>query len=330
MKLFSGRDLRRAEMEQIMSGLVAGELSEATILGVLLAMRLRGETAEELIGAASTLRKAATAFPRPSYRFADSCGTGGDGSGSINISTAVAFVVAASGLPVAKHGNRSFTSRCGSADVLERLGVRIDAPADVMRRALDKTGVAFLFAPQYHPALRHAAQARKTLGVRTIFNMLGPCLNPAAPPVQLIGVAEAALLEPIAATAMALGVDRALVVHGAGLDEIALHAPTDAIRIENGSFERYMIEPEQAGLARASSDMLRGGDIAANAARLLALLRGEGGAAESDAVALNAGALLNLAGNAPSLIEGVRQTRDALRSGEPARRLGALAGESRG
>jgi anthranilate phosphoribosyltransferase len=237
------------------------------------------------------------------------------------VSTAVAFVAAAAGLPVAKHGNRSVTSRCGSADVLEELGARLDVDAGVSRRALDETGICFLFAPRYHPGLRHAGPVRRMLKVRTIMNMLGPCVNPAEPPVQLLGVADPALLQPIAATLAALGVERALVVHGSGLDEIALHGPTEAVSVENGVLEPMTITPEGVGLARQSVQFLQGGGPAENAQRLKALLKGEGIAAESEVVALNAGALLRTAGLAATMREGVKAALDTLASGEAFRRL---------
>src|SRR5439155_4796138 len=182
-----------------------------------------GETSEELIGAAAALRRAAQPFPSPDYLFADSCGTGGDFSGSINVSTAAGIVAAACGLPVVKHGNRSFTSQCGSADVLEALGAKLDVSAERSRAILDQTGFCFLLAPLYHPGIAHAGPVRRALKVRTIMNLLGPCLNPARPQVQLLGVPDPSLLRPIAETLDALGVERALVVHGSGLDEIALH-----------------------------------------------------------------------------------------------------------
>ncbi|HWH16719.1 MAG TPA: anthranilate phosphoribosyltransferase, partial [Allosphingosinicella sp.] len=190
LTLYSGRSLGRAEAERLFTELVEGRLSEPAIAAMLVALRLKGETADELIGAARALRAADADFERPDYLFADTCGTGGDGSGTINVSTAVAFVAAAAGLPVAKHGNRSITSRCGSADVLEHLGARIDVPAALARRSLDETGLCFLFAPAYHPGLKHAGPVRRALKVRTIMNMLGPCVNPAEPPVQLLGVAD--------------------------------------------------------------------------------------------------------------------------------------------
>jgi anthranilate phosphoribosyltransferase len=315
--LYSGETLSEAEAEGLFAALVAGCLPEPSIAAMLIALRFKGETAQEMIGAARALRAADAPFVRPDYLYADTCGTGGDGSSLINVSTAVAFVCAAAGLPVAKHGNRSVTSPCGSADVLEQLGVRLDVSAEVSRRALDQTGVCFLLAPLYHPGLRHAAPVRRVLRVRTIMNLLGPCLNPAEPQVQLLGVAEARHLEPVAQTLASLGVLNALVVHGSGIDEIALHAETMAVRVFEGGFERLTIAPEDGGLARRPLECLKGGGPEENAARMTALLKGEGSAAEAEAVALNAGALLMTAGLAADLREGVACAADALASGEP-------------
>ena len=322
--LFAGRSLSQDEAQGLFGDLVEGRLDEPTIAAVLIALKLKGETADELIGAARALRAADAPFERPDYPFADSCGTGGDGSGTINLSTAVAFVAAAAGLPVAKHGNRSVTSRCGSADVLEHLGARIDVPAALARRSLDETGLCFLFAPAYHPGLKHAGPVRRALKVRTIMNMLGPCVNPAEPTVQLLGVADPRLIEPIARTLAALGVERAMVVHGAGLDEIALHGETDAIRLEGGAIERLVLTPEEAGLERAPLAVLRGGGPEENAERLKALLLGYGTSAERSAVALNAGALLLTAGKAQSLREGADLALQTLGSGKAGRLLKAF------
>jgi len=323
-RLFAGCSLSSAESEALFAELVAGRMAEPAIAALLIALKIKGETTEELIGAARALRAADRDFERPDYLFADSCGTGGDGSGTINLSTAVAFVAAAAGLPVAKHGNRSVTSRCGSADVLEALGVKLEVPPDVARRALDEAGLCFLHAPFYHPGLRHAGPARRALGVRTVMNVLGPCLNPAEPPVQLLGVAEERLLEPVAATLAALGTRRALVVHGGGLDEVALHAETSAIRLIDGATERLTLTPEAAGLERAPLAALAGGEPEENAARIEALLRGRGSRAETHAVALNAGALLLAAGRAGNLAEGAGIALDVLASGAGMRVLDKL------
>ncbi|HYD36101.1 MAG TPA: anthranilate phosphoribosyltransferase [Allosphingosinicella sp.] len=329
-RLYTGESLSEAEAEALFTELVAGRLPEPAVAAMLVALRLKGEEAGELAGAARALRAADADFARPDYLFADCCGTGGDGSASINVSTAVAFAAAACGLPVAKHGNRSVTSRCGSADVLEQLGVRLDASAETSRRALDEVGICFLFAPLYHPGLRHAGPVRRMLKVRTIMNMLGPCVNPAEPDVQLLGVADPALLEPVARTLAALGVARALVVHGSGLDEIALHGETEAVRLEAGALEPLTIRPEEAGLARRPVQVLRGGGAEENAERLKALLMGYGLAAESEVVAINTGALLLTAGLAADLKEGVAMALQALQSGEAGRRLKLLVEATRG
>jgi anthranilate phosphoribosyltransferase len=329
-RLYSGESLDPSSTEILFGTLIEGRLQPAQIAAMLIALRLKGESDDELIGAARALRAADTDFPRPDYLFADSCGTGGDGSGSINVSTAAAFVAAACGLPVAKHGNRSISSRCGSADVLEQLGARIDVDPIVSRRALDEAGVCFLFAPRYHPGLRHAGPVRRQLKVRTIMNILGPCLNPAEPEVQLLGVANPSLVGPVARTLSALGVVRALVVHGAGLDEIALHDETEAMQVDHGVLTALTIRPEDAGLERRPVTSLKGGDPALNAERLKALLKGRGEAAESDTVALNAGALLATAGLAGDLREGVARARDAIAAGEPYKRLQMFVEASRG
>jgi anthranilate phosphoribosyltransferase len=323
-RLYAGEDLDGGAAQSLFEALVEGRLSEPSIAAMLISLRLKGETAEELTGAARALRAADEAFPRPDYLFADTCGTGGDGSGSINVSTAVAFVAAAAGLPVAKHGNRSVTSRCGSADVLEELGAKLDVSAEVSRRALDEAGVCFLFAPRYHPGLRHAGPVRRALKVRTIMNILGPCVNPAEPQVQLLGIADPKLLEPVAKTLAALGLQKALVVHGSGLDEIALHGPTQAVRLSAGEIEPLIITPEDAGLRQAPLKALKGGGSEENAERLKALLMGHGAAVETDVVALNAGALLMTAGLAENLKVAVAVAKGVLASGAAYQRLKAF------
>lgn len=323
-RLYGGEDLDSPAAQGLFEALVEGRLSEPTIAAMLISLRLKGETAEELTGAARALRAADEAFPRPDYLFADTCGTGGDGSGSINVSTAVAFVAAAAGLPVAKHGNRSVTSRCGSADVLEELGAKLDVSPEVSRRALDEAGVCFLFAPRYHPGLRHAGPVRRALKVRTIMNILGPCVNPAEPQVQLLGIADPKLLEPVAKTLVALGLEKALVVHGSGLDEIALHGPTQAVRVSGGDIEPLIITPEDAGLRQAPLSALKGGGPEENAERLKALLMGYGAPVEADVVALNAGALLMTAGLAENLKVAVAVAKGMLASGAAYQRLKAF------
>ncbi|HYX46561.1 MAG TPA: anthranilate phosphoribosyltransferase [Sphingomicrobium sp.] len=329
-RLLDGGDLDRSDARSLFGRIVEGSLSEPLMAAAFVALRVKGETAEELTGAALALRQAARPFPRPSYLFADSCGTGGDFSGSINVSTAAGLVAAACGLPIVKHGNRSFTSKCGSADVLEALGARLDLNPLESRDILDRTGFCFLLAPLYHPGIAHAGPVRRALRVRTIMNLLGPCLNPARPKVQLLGVADPALLRPIAETLRALGVERALIVHGSGLDEVALHGFTRAVSLRSGSLEDIEITPEQAGLTRLSADKIAGGTPAENAARLSALLSGRGPDADTAIVALNAGALLMTAGKAASLREGVDMAFDSLRSGGSNATLHAFVEASRG
>jgi anthranilate phosphoribosyltransferase len=328
-KLLSGEDLPIEDSEHLFERLVLGKLEPAEIAGMLIALRMKGETAEELIGAARALSAAALPFERPDYLYADCCGTGGDGSGLINVSTATAFVAAASGLPIAKHGNRSVSSRCGSADVLEALGAKIDVSPEKARTLLDETGFCFLFAPAYHPGMKHAALVRRQLEVRTVMNLLGPCINPAHPPVQLLGVADPKMLRRVAQTLAAMGVREALVVHGSGLDEVALHGATRAIRLAGDEIEEIEITPEQAGLERAPLKVVTGGDVDENAARLKALLEGRGAGAEEDIAILNTAALLHTAGLAGSLKEGADVARDALVSGGAAKVLSQYVEASR-
>ena len=328
--LFDGREISREQAKALFARLVAGDLPEPIMAAAFVCLKLKGETAEELTGAALALREATRPFARPEGLFADSCGTGGDGSGSINVSTAAGIVAAACGLPIVKHGNRSVTSKCGSADVLEALGAKLDVSPDKSRTIHDGTGFCFLLAPLYHPGIAHAGPVRRALKVRTIMNLLGPCLNPARPPVQLLGVAEPQLMRPIAETLLALGVERGLVVHGGGLDEIAPHAETQAIRIAEGALEDMTLAPEQAGLERRPLDQIGGGDPEENARRLDALLHGRGSEADAGVVALNAGALLWSAGVADSFSNGAALALDAMGSGKAGELLDAFVEASNG
>jgi anthranilate phosphoribosyltransferase len=328
-KLLAGEDLTANESQHLFERLVLGKLEPAEIAGMLIALRMKGETAEEMIGAAHALSAAALPFERPDYLYADCCGTGGDGSGLINVSTATAFVAAAAGLPIAKHGNRSVSSRCGSADVLEALGATIEVAPAKARRLMDETGFCFLFAPAYHPGMKHAGLVRRQLQVRTVMNLLGPCINPARPPVQLLGVADPKMLRRIALTLQALGVKEALVVHGAGLDEVALHAETRAVRLSGGELTELELTPEEAGVEPAALKAVTGGEAAENAERLRALLAGNGAQAEQDIVILNAAALLLTAGLCGTLREGADRAREALLDGKAKPVLDAYAEASR-
>ena len=328
-RLLDRSDLSQTESRELFAALVDGQLPEPLMAAAFVALRFKGETADELTGAAFALRDAARPFPAPDYLFADSCGTGGDFSGSINVSTAAGLVAAACGLPVVKHGNRSFTSKCGSADVLEALGARLDCPPEMSRRLLDETGFCFLLAPAYQPGIAHAGPVRRALKVRTVMNLLGPCLNPACPRVQLLGVPDPSLLMPIAETLRALGLERALVVHGSGLDEVAVHGPTQAVLLADGALEHIAMTPEQAGLRRYPLEQVAGGDPAANAAILTDTLSGKGSAAQFSIVAANAGALLFAAGLAADIREGADQAADAVSSGRARQALDRFVEASR-
>ncbi|MDX1387557.1 MAG: anthranilate phosphoribosyltransferase [Acidobacteriota bacterium] len=317
----AGRSLTRSEATGVFTDLVGGRWSELEVAGLLGALKARGETPEEIAGAAQALRNAAKQFPRPDYLFADTCGTGGDGRGTLNVSTAAAIVAAELGIPVAKHGNRAVSSKCGSADVLEAAGVRLETSPAQARRCLDDVGLCFLFAPHYHAGVRHAMPVRKAFGTRTIFNLLGPLANPARPPVQIVGVYDPALCRPLALTLAMLGADAALVVHGDGLDEIALHGATRAVLYRDGCISELELTPEEAGLPRQEAHALTGGEPHDNAAAMCALLAGRENGAYRDAVALNAGALAWVAGRSPTLAEGATIAREALTSGRAGERL---------
>lgn len=329
-RLCRGEDLSAEDSRGYFARVVAGEVPDPALAGVLIAFKCKGETPEEIAGAARALRAAAAPFPELEAALADTCGTGGDGSGSVNISTAVALIAAEAGLTIAKHGNRSISSKCGSADVLEACGIALDASAEQARVCLERERFCFLFAPRYHAGMRHAMGARKALKTRTMFNLVGPLVNPARPRYQVMGVYDPALCRPAAETLGMLGCEAALVVHGGGLDELALHAPSRAALLKDGAVTELTIHAEDCGLAAAPMEALRGGDREANAAWLKAFLSGEAPQAHKDAVALNAGALLWVAGRAPTLNEGVGEARAIIEAGAAAARLARVAELSRG
>jgi anthranilate phosphoribosyltransferase len=304
-RLADGGALSEAEAEAAFDILMAGEATPAQIAGFLMALRVRGETVGEITGAARAMRARMGRVAAPEGAI-DVCGTGGDAAGTLNISTAVAFVVAGAGVPVAKHGNRAVSSRSGAADVLGALGVNLDAPFPVIEQAMAQARVAFLLAPRHHAAMRHVAGPRVELGTRTIFNLLGPLSNPAGVKRQLMGVFSARWLRPLAETLGRLGAERAWVVHGSdGLDELTVTGPSEVAAWEGGRVREFTVTPEEAGLARGSPAALKGGDAAENAAALRAVLAGGGGRAYRDAVLLNAAASLVIAGRAADLRAGV-------------------------
>jgi anthranilate phosphoribosyltransferase len=321
--LVSGAHLDVEMARSVMDRIMDGAATPAQIGALLTALRVRGETVEELTGMVLSMREHAV---RVELKVAavDTCGTGGDGSGTFNISTAAAFVVAAAGAPVAKHGNRAASSRCGSADVLEALGVTIALPAKGVQRCVEETGIGFLFAPAFHPAMRHAAAARSELGIRTVFNVVGPLANPARVRHQALGVGDPRLAPVMAGVLHRLGHRRALVFTGPdGVDELVLHGPARCWDVSPDGIHEYELDPQAHGLAAAPLAALRGGDAATNAARIRGVFSGERGPAR-DVVVFNAAAALVAAEHAADIAEGIGQASDALDSGAAARRLDDL------
>ncbi|MCG8707718.1 anthranilate phosphoribosyltransferase [Brenneria sp. 4F2] len=323
-KLYQAEAISRQESQALFGAIVRGELEASQLAAALISMKIRGEQPEEIAGAATALLADAQPFPRPDYPFADIVGTGGDGTNSINISTASAFVAASCGLKIAKHGNRSVSSRSGSSDLLAAFGIRLDMPAEQARQALDDLGVCFLFAPQYHPGFRHAVPVRQQLKTRTLFNVLGPLVNPARPPLALIGVYRPELVRPIAETLKVLGYQRAAVVHGGGMDEVAIHAPTQVAELNNGDIATYELTHKDFGLDSFPLSSLQGGSPEENRDILAALLQGKGQAAHEAAVAANVALLLKLFGQ-EDLRQNAQQALDAIHSGQAYQRVTDLA-----
>jgi anthranilate phosphoribosyltransferase len=320
------------EMAGAVGRIMDGEATPAQIGALLLALRMKGETVAEVVGAARAMRKRAQPIKVPDGVVVDTCGTGGDGRGTINVSTIAALVVAAAGVRVAKHGNRAQSSRAGSADLLEALGVNVQAEVAAVERCLAEIGIGFLFAPAFHGATRHAAGVRREIGVRTIFNLLGPLTNPAGAKHQLIGVYDAALVEPMALALRELGSVHALVVHGAGgLDELAPAGATEVAELRSGDVKRYRLVPRDFGLDEQDPAGLAGGDAQANAAIARAILAGRTGGAPGaarNAVVMSAAAALYAAG-ASGLRDGARRATELLDDGSAARVLDRLVEASR-
>ena len=329
VKLADGRPLADADAEAAFEAIMSGTVSPAQIGAFLMALRVRGESVAELTGAARIMRAKVLKVSAPEGAM-DTCGTGGDASGTYNISTAAAFVVAACGVPVAKHGNRAMSSRSGTADVLAALGVNLDATVDTVERCIREAGVGFLFAQKHHSAMKHVAPVRTELGVRTIFNLVGPLSNPAGAKRQLLGVFAHKWIVPLAETLGQLGSTFAWVVHGSdGLDEITTTGATFVAELNNGRVRTFEITPEQAGIARADPAALKGGDAAHNAEALRNVLTGAAGAYR-DIVVLNAGAALVVAGKAKDVKHGAALAADALRSGRALQALEKLVAISNG
>lgn len=331
-----GQDLSRRQVRSALDVIMAGDANALQVAGLLAGLRAKGETYDELAGLAESMRRHAMKLevPATDRPVVDTCGTGGDGASTINISTAAAFVAAAGGAMVAKHGNRSISSKCGSADVLEALGVNLNLDVAGVQRCLSEASIGFLFAPHHHPAMKHVMPVRRALGVRTAFNLLGPMTNPAGARRQVIGVFDAAYTEVVARALGALGSAHVLVVcgdDGAGgvLDEISTCGPTVGHELRDGEVRPISITTDELGLPMADVRALKGGDAAQNAAALESVLAGEPGP-RGDAVAANAGAALYVAGLASTLREGVDAARDLLASGAPATILNALRAASQG
>lgn len=338
--LVDGRDLTRIEAAAAMDAIMSGQATNAQIAAFLTALRMKGETVEELIGFAQVMRQKVVRVRTRAAELAaltgtdremliDTCGTGGDAAGTFNVSTATAFVVAGAGLKVAKHGNRSVSSLCGSADVVEALGVNLDLPPAKVARCIDEVGIGFLYAPLLHTAMKHVMAARREMGIRTVFNLLGPLTNPAAANAQVIGVYSAALTEPLARVLAELGTIRAFVVHGAdGLDEISNTGESRLSEVREGVVRTFTVRPEDFGLPRATIQDLRGGDREQNAQIIRAILDGEPGP-RRDIVLMNAAAALVAGGRARDLKEGVALAAHAIDTGAARAKLDALVRLSR-
>lgn len=334
-KVVSRSDLSEEEMEAAMEVIMTGQATPAQIGAFITALRLKGETIEEITGAARVMRRKATRIRVKDDQInidrdeinldletiIDTCGTGGDGTNTFNVSTTTAFVVAGCGLRVAKHGNRSVSSLCGSADVIESLGVNLDVPPEVVEKCLNQVGIGFLYAPALHGAMKHAIGPRREIGIRTIFNILGPLTNPAGANVQVLGVYEKDLTPVLAEVLGKLGSRSAFVVYGEGsLDEISIAGKTQLSELKDGRVDTYTIEPEDFGLPRANLDDIRGGDAQENAGIILSVLKGEPGA-RRDIVLMNAAAALLAAGRATDFPDGITQAAEAIDSGRALEKL---------
>jgi anthranilate phosphoribosyltransferase len=334
-KVVERQDLTAHEAEAVLEQIMTGQCTDAQIGGLLTALRMKGETVEELTGFARVMRrKAARVVPQllesdeleanEPEPLIDTCGTGGDVSGSFNVSTATAFVVAGAGVRVAKHGNRSVSSRCGSADVVEALGIRIEIPSERIAACVDQVGIGFLHAPLLHDAMKYVAAARKQMGIRTIFNLLGPLTNPAGANRQLIGVYASNLTELLASALRMLGTRRALVVHGSdGLDEISITGESKITELKDGEMSTYAVSPEDLGLARATLKEIQGGDARMNAQIITDILEGESGP-RRDVVLLNAAGALLASSKVSGFAEGVKLAAESIDSGSARRKLSEL------
>ncbi len=314
--ILARKNLTEPEMQSVMKTIMTGNATDAQIGGLLIGLRMKGETVDEITGAAKVMRELSTKVSVNCKHLVDTCGTGGDGKNTFNISTCAAFVAAAAGCHVAKHGNRSVSSKCGSADLLEAAGIRLDLSPEQVARAIEKVGVGFMFAPAHHGAMKHAIGPRKQMAVRTIFNVLGPLTNPAGAPNQVLGVFDKNLISPLAQVLKNLGSEHVLVVHAAdGLDEISIASETFIAELKNGKVSEYKITPENFGMKRSSLDSLQVSSTAESLAIINDVLSGKESAAK-DIVALNSGAAIYAANVVTSLKAGVDMANDVIASGQ--------------
>jgi anthranilate phosphoribosyltransferase len=318
-------DLPADEAEAVCGEILAGKATPAQIGALITSLRMKGETAGEILGFARAMRAASKGIEPRHGTVVDTCGTGGDRHGTFNVSTAAAFVAAAGGIAVAKHGNRAVSSQCGSADVLTELGVKVDCPAEVSRRCLDEIGICFLFAPQYHGAMKHAAGPRREIGVRTIFNMVGPLVNPAGVRHQVLGVYSEAIMENLAQVLQRLGCEHALIVHSSdGHDEITVTEVTHIVEVTPKEIRVFDVTPSRLGLEVAGFEDLLGGDVSENAEIIRRVLSGEESGPKAQIVAANAGAALYVGGKAETLRDGAKQALEIIARGEALEKLERL------
>lgn len=329
-QLYQGKPLSQQQSQHFFSQVVQGEVDDIVLSAMLTALKFQGETPAELAGAANALIDNATPFARPNYDFADIVGTGGDGHNTINISSASAIVAAACGVKVAKHGNRSVSSQSGSADLFSTFGLNLMMEPTTAKQCLDESNLCFLFAPRYHAGIKHAMTVRQTLKSRTIFNLLGPLVNPARPSHIMIGVYHADLLMPFAQTLKLLGYQNAVIVHGSGLDEVALHGPTEIVTLQDGEMNGETIYPQEFGLQEYSLEAIKGGDPEHNKQLIEAILAGKGQQAHNAAVAANVAMLLKLTGKVDNLKQGTDMALETIRSGKAIHTINQAAEISRG
>ncbi len=314
--IYQGDSLNYAQATESFQAVLKGQVEAPVVAAMLAALKTKGETVEEIAGAAYALRQEAVAFPQRDYLVSDCCGTGGDGLNTINVSTIVSILAATAGVKMVKHGNRSVSSKCGSADLMERLGVNIHLDPAQSKKLLDDTNFSFLFAPDYHPGVKHVMPVRQSLKTRTIFNLIGPLANPALPEVQLLGVYDKQYCRPFAEILKILGAKKALVVHGSGLDEVAVHDSTFAVSLDDGKIEELHLTPEDFGITRHSIASIQANSIEDNVESAIHLLQGKGPEAHLDMIAVNCGALLVLNGLAHDFTSATHNAKKLLSSGK--------------